>query len=106
MRGTPIKLCRALTREMLFCGVDKSILFLYGTFSMLIIYATRFQFPYAFLGPAVFFFFHSIAVWGHKKDAQMTKVLMSHLRYRGFYPPVSFARAKPMTQKINSIPHF
>ena len=105
MRGTPMQMNRALSREMLFFGVDKTPLFLYGLVCVLIIYVTRFTFPYALMGPAVFVFFHSIAVWGFKKDPKIMKVLASHFRYKGFYPPVSFARAKfNYKQKLSSIP--
>lgn len=106
MRGTPVQINRALCRDMLFMGVDKSPLFLYGLISVLIIYVTRFHFPYALMGPMVFVFFHTIAVWGFKKDPKIMKVLVNHFRYKGFYPPVSFARAKTPKQKIISIPQF
>ena len=105
MRGTTMPVNRALSREMLFWGVNKTPLFLYGLITVLIIYVTRFTFPYALMGPVVFCFFHSIAVWGHKKDPKIMKVLSNHFRYKGFYPPVSFARAKfNYKQKITSIP--
>ncbi len=106
MRGAPIRINRALSREMLFLGVDKAPLFLYGLISVLIVYVTRFHMPYALVGPAAFVFFHSIAVWGFKKDPKIMKVMLNHFRYKGFYPPVSFARAKPYTQKTISIPQF
>ena len=104
MRGTKMTLNRALTREMLFFGVDQAPLFLYGLIAVLMIYVTRFHFPYVLAGPIVFCFFHSIAVWGFKKDPKIVKVLSAHFRYKGFYQPVSFARARVNKQKISSIP--
>ena len=104
MRGTKTPVNRALSREMLFFGVDKTPLFLYGLICVLIIYVTRFTFPYALMGPLVFAFFHTIAVWGFKKDSKIMKVLIGHFRYQGFYPPASFARAKISRQKWTSIP--
>ena len=107
MRGTPLEINQALTRELLFCGVDKTPLFLYGLISVLIIYVTRFSFPYVLVGPLVFCVFHTLAVWGYKKDPKIMKVLAHHFRYRGFYAPVSFASAKTnQQQKQCSVPAF
>lgn len=97
MRGTKTPVNRALSRDMLFMGVDKSPLFLYGLISVLIVYVTRFHFPYALMGPFVFCAFHTLAVWGFKKDPKIVKVLVNHFRYQGFYPPVSSARARPLS---------
>ncbi|MCX7122674.1 MAG: VirB3 family type IV secretion system protein [Gammaproteobacteria bacterium] len=104
MRGTKMSINRALSREMLFFGVDKAPLCLYGLIAVLMIYVTRFSFPYVLAGPLVFCFFHAIAVWGFKKDPKIVKVLANHFRYKGFYQSVSFARARVSAQKITSIP--
>ena len=104
MRGSTITVNRALSRDMLFMGVDKGPLFLYGLIGVLIIYVTRFHFPYALMGPIVFSLFHALALWGFKKDPKIVKVLAQHFRYKGFYQPVTFARAKIKYFKITSVP--
>lgn len=104
MRGTPIQVNKALTKPILYFGVDKAPLCLYGVIAVTIIYATRFNFPWSLLGVVVFLAFHALTVWGHKKDPKIFWVVLRHFRYKGYYTARSFVHAPKVKFHPKSLP--
>lgn len=96
MRGTRIRVNRAIIRTILFAGVERKVAVLYTTLCICFTMATNYKMPEVLLGPIFFAIFHTFFTFVSKKDEQIVELYARHNHYKqGYFPARASIMAPP-----------